>query len=95
MGMRNSKFTTVFTSVEAGNRKRLALVGKKSSFPKKKNLSKNIQISFISDFCTNEYFHHYFLYFAVLFYLIFFSIGQFMSLTTLNRTLQEEKYKTG
>ena len=37
MGMRNSKFTTVFTSVEAGNRKRLALVGKKSSFPKKKN----------------------------------------------------------
>lgn len=41
MGLRNSKFTTLFTSVEEGNWKRLALVGKKkkalSLTKKKKN----------------------------------------------------------
>jgi len=38
MGTRNSKFTTVFTSVEGGNRKRLALVGEKKALSlRKKN----------------------------------------------------------
>ena len=75
MGLRNSKFTTVFTSVEEGNWKRLALVGKKKLFPslRKKKIEAKISkfllflivvpmsVSGII-FCTLMYFFDFFFF---------------------------------